>query len=311
MTLILTLVTQDFVIQASDRRLSSTDGDLFEDEENKAICYNGNMLLAYTGLARVDRKSTAEWLIGALSKLRDLDHLFKDLPGIAGRQFIRIRRPRQLQPDEWRRARRTSFVLAGYAEWRGAGAPIPTRSDRATPTIISISNAEGTDGAWQSEATRHFTARGTMLSADTPLIIRASGQPLTAREERRLRRQLHTCIVHTNYPESAARLLARQIRDVSERNTGVGRSVMVTILPRVLDRESSTVRIVGRGFPLHGKIDEAALFRRFRLDDSAVTYVYYPGDPSHRMHYGPAYVSPGIVIEGTWSGPEGAAPKGC
>jgi hypothetical protein len=68
MTLIVSLANKDFVVQISDRRLSS-NGRLIDDESNKCgvvFCLNARMAFGYTGLARYKNFSTATWLLSVL-----------------------------------------------------------------------------------------------------------------------------------------------------------------------------------------------------------------------------------------------------
>ncbi len=71
MTLIITLVSHPRVIQASDRRLTA-DGRPFDDNSNKAICINcrdAQVVIAYTGVARIGVTPTDRWLVDKLADL--------------------------------------------------------------------------------------------------------------------------------------------------------------------------------------------------------------------------------------------------
>ena len=71
MTLIITALADDAVIQVSDRRLTAGTNPLSRPE-NKAVCVScadGNFTVAYTGLARVGREPTAEWLVNQLGAM--------------------------------------------------------------------------------------------------------------------------------------------------------------------------------------------------------------------------------------------------
>lgn len=63
MTLIISCVTRDFVVQASDRRVSVPNRRVGDDRANKAIFYCGQSAWAYTGLAQIGPKRTDEWLV--------------------------------------------------------------------------------------------------------------------------------------------------------------------------------------------------------------------------------------------------------
>ena len=72
MTLIVTAVGKSFVIQASDRRLTTPSGALHDDNANKALCVacrDAVFAMAYTGLAQIGSKRIDEWLAKNHGKL--------------------------------------------------------------------------------------------------------------------------------------------------------------------------------------------------------------------------------------------------
>jgi hypothetical protein len=72
MTLILNILTSNRIIQASDRRLTLPNGDIFDDEANKAICVvcaDAIFSIGYTGLAYFGKKRTDEWLTEYLAEM--------------------------------------------------------------------------------------------------------------------------------------------------------------------------------------------------------------------------------------------------
>ena len=84
MTMILTCLTKDFVIQSSDRRISTIKDNKVQwcdDQSNKALVYKNQFVLAYTGQAKIPiRKngqliyiSTIDWGAEQLSKGKNLE----------------------------------------------------------------------------------------------------------------------------------------------------------------------------------------------------------------------------------------------
>ena len=72
MTLVLNLLTANRVVQASDRRLTSTNGSVVDNEANKAICVicaDSVFSIGYTGLAKLGRISTDIWIVDHLTQL--------------------------------------------------------------------------------------------------------------------------------------------------------------------------------------------------------------------------------------------------
>ncbi len=71
MTLILALANSQQAMQLSDRRLTCTDGTVFDDSSNKAtvlVCANGRFAVGYTGLADYCSFRTQAWLLDSLSE---------------------------------------------------------------------------------------------------------------------------------------------------------------------------------------------------------------------------------------------------
>ena len=73
MTLILSCIAKDYIVQVSDRRLSlvtRVGGRLnvkpIEDKSNKAVVFCGALSFAYTGLANLQGKKTDVWLLDVL-----------------------------------------------------------------------------------------------------------------------------------------------------------------------------------------------------------------------------------------------------
>ena len=65
MTLILTLVATNKIVQVSDRRLT-LNGKMHECNANKAICVscsNAHFSIGYTGVAEIDGQRTDYWIV--------------------------------------------------------------------------------------------------------------------------------------------------------------------------------------------------------------------------------------------------------
>lgn len=67
MTLALACISQNHVVQVSDRRLTwitgSHAGKVADDSQNKALVVCNRFTLAYTGLAQVANQKTDEWVL--------------------------------------------------------------------------------------------------------------------------------------------------------------------------------------------------------------------------------------------------------
>lgn len=70
MTLILSLANKDFVIQVSDRRLSS-NGRIIDEDSNKStylVTDDSRMLFGFTGIAQYKSFVTRRWILDTLVK---------------------------------------------------------------------------------------------------------------------------------------------------------------------------------------------------------------------------------------------------
>ncbi|MDA8188241.1 MAG: hypothetical protein M0T85_08880 [Dehalococcoidales bacterium] len=73
MTLIITAVSRDGIVQVSDRRLTK-DGQAYDDSSNKAVCVScsdGRLAISYAGLAEIGGQRTDEWLADCLASMVD------------------------------------------------------------------------------------------------------------------------------------------------------------------------------------------------------------------------------------------------
>ncbi len=106
MTQILSLISHQFVVQASDRRVTFVPcGRIAEDDHNKAIFQCGHMAWAFTGVARIGATRTAEWLSDTVTHSASLQHSIERLRAGASSKL------RAYPPA----IRRLAFVGVGFA----------------------------------------------------------------------------------------------------------------------------------------------------------------------------------------------------
>lgn len=106
MTLLQTVFSGDRIIQVSDRRLT-LNGQIFDDEYTKLVCWNQTFSAGFTGIARIDRrarKSTAEWIAEVLC----------DYPAfVPGVQALRQEAENRVSKLSWA-DKRLAIVVAGF-----------------------------------------------------------------------------------------------------------------------------------------------------------------------------------------------------
>jgi len=115
MTLIITAATANKVVQASDRRLTRyTDGSVFDDDSNKAVCVgckDAYFSIAYTGLASINSKKTDEWILGYLISI----HAFQmNLVSVSEALETQLTATFISLPKKYKRM---TFVLSGYRHY--------------------------------------------------------------------------------------------------------------------------------------------------------------------------------------------------
>lgn len=305
MTLLLTCVTHGFVVQASDRRLTLTNGTIHEELANKATLLGNHAVFAYTGLAKCSiSEPTDVLLLRSLAKpgvpiLQQLVNLGEE----AGRS-IRNLSLVGVRPSDRGWVRRTSFVGGGFF-----GLHQPERFgrrpsiDNLHPSIAIVSNAQGLSEEWRDTADREFSINIMSLEQDQKFGLHAAGVPFEGTTRTRLHRDVRRCIARSEHPETVARLLARAIREVSHRDRRVGPNIMCTLVHRDHARQPSTEYNSG-AFPVSGSESHPPEADYFRiLKDKYAQFIYSPGNLEDLVFYGPNWTANGLMIQGPVFGP--------
>ncbi|WP_149038193.1 hypothetical protein [Kitasatospora sp. MBT63] len=305
MTLLLTCITNRFAVQASDRRLTLLDGSIHEEVANKATLFGNSAAFAFTGLARCSHvERTDELLMRCMAQEKPLPALLDTLAKTAASSIRNLQLA--CRPTERRSARRTSFVGGGFAGMRNPQAQgrLPS-SDHLHPYLAVISNAQDLSEEWREEADQNFSVHLKFLPPDSLFMLHAAGQQLTGNERNQLERSIRRILEKTEGPEPIARVLARTIQAVSNRNARVGPNVMCAFAhrSRVFD---NSIQLAGGLIPIVTEMQyEAEYFKRAPNGDPA-RWIYSPASPSAAIHYGPNYANSGIQIKGIRFGPPGA-----
>jgi hypothetical protein len=275
MTLILSCLTPEHVIQVADRRLTAPDrgGELVDDDTNKVVQYESHLCFAYTGLAEIRYRATDKWLMETLSGHGNPNKAVEALKQAATDDFRKIALPAA--------RKRHAFVGCGWTRVGG-------RDPRALePTIMLVSNALE-DGRWRVEAHDEFTFGRARLRPGVPFTFYATGQRLPAGIARGLIRQIEAAQGHGSGPGVIARLLGRAVRDVAASNSAVGRGLLVSILPKKVAVDAKGLG-VGFAIPL-APTGERDYFTA-PLDDAYPTNFYVPPEKTNGVAYGPLFAS--------------------
>jgi len=278
MTLVLSLITDDFIIHASDRRL--TDGRTGRQVTTKAaktvICPPSMVMVSFTGLAKIaPPMETGEWLMRTLWANKHKE-LFGSLARAADKAFAAISIPPAL--------RRHAFLVSGWLHHGMMDPPLPP-GFKVGPYTTLVSNFD--DPAWSSgrpsDSDLSFRHSTRALLLNQSFVIDSVGAQLTDTERTTLDRHVSAALrSKTGGRERAAALLmAQTIRSVSERDPTVGGGVFIAALPRHIEvraPQPKTMEILGVRWGLPEP--ETATF--VHIPDVPTTVVETPyilGDP--------------------------------
>ena len=90
MTLVMTAITRQTVVQLADMRLTNIrTGKTVDDAAVKLVSYLGRFTFAYTGPACIDRTPSAEWIASVLSEIADPEEAPMALARAADRGLAR------------------------------------------------------------------------------------------------------------------------------------------------------------------------------------------------------------------------------
>jgi hypothetical protein len=258
LTLVLNYFGPDLIVQVSDRRLTYPDGTLADDESNKAVLWVPGMVFAYSGLARAPGQDlpTAEWLAESLKGKSIPDDVVHGLETDATLAFGR--QCHQL------------FVGVGWGARDEEAEPCPA--------ISVISNAYDEDGEWLEKANDRFRVEKQLLE---PGYAGFAAHPpiLTEDEVARLDAQVRFLVEQGSDPEEVTNTLIETVRCVADRSDLVGRSLLITCLPKAA---------------LDGPFEFAAA----RPSRERRSFLYIAADGETKRQYSPILVLDNVIMTG-------------
>jgi hypothetical protein len=270
MTLILSQITRDYVIQVSDRRLTRPDGSVFDDDSNKAVLYNHHFAFAYTGLAQMSTgEPTDRWLLNTLVK--QSNRPFNEaLHGVCKAATATIG-SNPLPKSH----KRLAIVGVGWVS--------TDRKSGLLPCYVSISNFQNRNGEWSSEVSDEFTVLCTSLDRGSLHRTFVAGQPIDPGIKNQLDRIAHECTSRHIGPGELARLLMASVQSVAHNNPLVGSNIMITSIPR-----AAVEHIVANPGPV------LELFAP--PSRKKITFLHVPSNASEPVRYGPKSVAAGTAM---------------
>jgi hypothetical protein len=258
MTLILSALTHEYVVQVSDRRVTNLrTGQPMPDTINKAVLFCGHISFGYTGLAEVDGLSADRWLA---------QHLLEGGPSAqASLEHVRDEATRAWRKTPgWRHA----FVGVGWS--------------RGKPILHVISNHDLSKFDEQSRTPVHPNFQLVTLAPPpgSDANFMPAGQTVPRVLRAKLQRNLSEA-ARRGGPVALARLLSEAAQAVPAANQTVGPDLMVAVVPRV------AVPVTAIQMPMAGSISD---------DRASFVYIREANDRSPRF-YTPMWAC-GIAVGG-------------
>lgn len=306
--MILTCLTKDFIVQASDRRLTYRRGRKIidkEDDRNKALIYENHTVFAYTGLATLsNQKFAIDWAAELLAHPDTLQNAMVYLCESATR--LMATHPFSGYSND---QRRLGFVGTGFIHWVEAGKTV------RRPAYFIISNFMNHEGEPQPPPYNKFRAYFNLplpYGEPTFKLFRA-GQMLPGDGEKQLNRALRGCFQKRQdrvRPETIGRLLTRAIQEAAAINEKVGKNIICTFVPRGYREDTGHNREIHAGGMIlnrpvtsegsqqvtpPGHLTEQERFMMPPLGDLP-RCLYIPGDSSSFPLYKAIHVFPQLVV---------------
>jgi hypothetical protein len=220
MTQIIAALTQEYVLLASDRRLTYGEGpkkgQIYDDDTCKLVSLCGTTGIAYSGVGEMKgRVPTHEWIAKTLAEAgcRDAQTAERTL-------FDRAPSGLSATPRE---LRRHIFLFAGWAHFE---APPVLR-----PYFAAITNFLDASGQRVLEPLDSFNASRHTCQQETHLCS-VSGEALSKARADLLERNLRRLIDREIGPKEATRLLVEEVINTSKQCSTVGFKVLAFCIPK-------------------------------------------------------------------------------
>jgi hypothetical protein len=270
LTQILSVITHDYVLMASDRRLTRATGErageVLSDDTCKLVSLCHTYGIGYSGLAYLGGRPTHEWIATTLAdaNCHDVDN--------ASNVLVQATPPAlHAAPPE---LRRQIFIFAGWAQF---DSPPGLHSH-----FCVVTNALDESGRVLAKPLDEFSRRVRALRDEESLLWH-SILPLSNDRASTLDRNLRRLVAREIGPQEALRLLVDEI----------------LFAHRAIDRSSVGDKILGFCIP------KASVERQLQTGETmaiahlpnerTVAFTYYDPAYNELRQYGPTYVCGGLA----------------
>jgi hypothetical protein len=277
MTLIVTFLSNNKIVQASDRRLT-LNGKLYDDHANKAVtvtCDDAYFSVAYTGLAEVQQKDTRrrmrtdQWIAHTLCELMqqgycDIYSLFYAFANQVEETYRRLPVPLTYQG--------TKFVLAGYF--------FRTRASVFSANVSNMIPSERGNYKVQREfRTSVQSFRPNVPDHESDMFIDGSIQALTSKD-------------------ALAKSVLRQTRRIHEAIKRTEREATARSEEWIAQQLVQIIRMASH-HPVHGKyVNRDCMTVNMTPNGPSFGAYYYSGDRDEFRKYLPYMVTENMIVKG-------------
>lgn len=263
MTLILSLVTQDYALMVSDRQVTFTTGpragEPAHEDTCKLVFFCGMWGIAYTGWAELQGVSTDKWIADRLSENNCHDiysaaDILKEAAPIAMR----------LTPAPME----LTFTVAGWTR---------AQDQSLRPHFLLITNIRDQDGKRRARPGDSFSILERVLAANDPFDVHSVGYALPSQRQKELILQIKKMVSRNISPRTMLQELTQEIQNSGA--STVGNRVLACCIPR-----NAVLEVLRTG-------RVAALAMQPTLDQTA--FCYFDPQYSELLQYGPTTVCGG------------------
>lgn len=266
MTQIIAVITKEYALLASDRRLTIATGprrgQVVDDDACKLVSLCNTCGIGYSGLAHIEGAPTHEWIAKTLASVNCRD------PDTASRTLAEHAAPALsgVPPS----IRRQIFLICGWA-WFGEQPQLRSH-------FCVVTNMLDQSGRPLAEAREAFDRRVRALRDNEELLWHSMGESISKTRFQVLDRNLRRLVRREIGPREALRLLVDEIihSSVVEKRIGVGTRILSFCIPR---QSVETQMRTGHSFAVADQPNEAL---------AAFTYF----DPTYDQleQYGPTFI---------------------
>jgi hypothetical protein len=264
MTQVISVITGEYALLASDRRLTigegSQRGEVYDEDTCKLVNVCNTFGIGYTGLAKIKDLPMHEWIAKTLASenCRDASRASQILKGNATLIFSDPRLSKI--PQE--------FLMAGWALFH----ELPGLH----PFMRLVTNIRDESGGLLSRSGDSFVDLLKVLVSGEPFFYWVIGQPIRQDRRQRLEKRLERFVRREIGPRAALTLLVDEIVNTSARNPAVGAKVLAFSIPK-----SSVQRQIGTG---------SSTMLAKQADSDTVTFTYFEPKFDGLRQYGPTFV---------------------